>query len=346
MKHFFKLSILVCIAFFIHACTKTESDFDATTQESITINSSTLSVTTGSVVNFTVLSSINSGNVTTSSKIFVNGMEITGNSFSFTAVGNFAVYATKGSLTSNVITINVTAPTVTTNFKHKVLVEEYSGTWCGNCPRILHAVDLLKQQTINAIVISTHFTGTDPFINSDAIALATQQQISGVPNGRINRTITWNGPHDQNVNQVIGAIQASATAGLAISSTNSGGNLNITIGIGYTQDLVGTAKLTVYLVEDKLSATQTNYSSNLYGGLSSIPNFQYNGILRKVISPVAGEVIPSIGANNTKNYTLSIPSNISNITNAKIVAFITNSNGTVVNVQEAKVGENKAFERL
>jgi Outer membrane protein Omp28 len=346
MKHFIKSCIVLLSVVCLQSCTKTESDFNTPSLESISISASTLNTTTGSVVTFTVLSSLNNSNVSADSKIYVNGSSITGNSFSFTTTGSFAVYATKGGLTSNVISINVASPSPNTNFKHKVLVEEYSGTWCGNCPRILYAVDLLKQQTNNAIVVSAHLFNGDPFISADGNALAVQEGISGVPSGKINRTITWAGPQDQNVNQVINNIQASSETGLAITSNTLAGNLNVTINIAYTQPLVGAAKLTVYLIEDKLTATQSNYSSNLYGGQSSIPNFQYNGVIRKAISAISGDVVPNSGATNTKDYTVSIPSNITNIANAKIIAFITNANGTVINVQEAKLGETKPFERI
>lgn len=100
------------------------------------------------------------------------------------------------------------------------------------------------------------------------------------------------------------------------------------------------------LVEDKLYFTQRNYSSNLYNGQNYISNFEYNGALRKVISALEGDNIPSTGSANEKAYTLTLPANISNISNVKIVAFVTNASGTVVNVQDVKAGEDKDFERL
>jgi hypothetical protein len=341
------LSTIGLIGFLIssQSCTKTESDFNTNNTETITISTSSNNVNTGTAVSFTVLSSINSNNVTNSSKIFVNGAEISGSSFTFNTIGTFAVFATKGSITSNVVTINVTAAAPIASFKHNVLVEEYSGNWCGNCPRILHAVNLLKQQTPRAIVVSTHLFGGDPLISSDGNALASQENITSVPSGRINKTTTWNGPHDQNVNQVINTIAASSNLGLAIKSSVMGSNLNVTINVGYAQALSGSAKLVVYILEDRLFGTQANYSANLFGGLSSIPNFQYNGVLRKAVSSLQGDVIPNSGADNAKDYTVNLPSNIANIANAKIVAFVLNSSGTVVNVQEAKIGEIKAYER-
>jgi hypothetical protein len=98
------------------------------------------------------------------------------------------------------------------------------------------------------------------------------------------------------------------------------------------------------LVEDKLYHAQSNYSANLYGGLSSIPNFEYNGVIRKIISPISGDNIATSGNNNSKDYSFTLPSNVSNIGNARIVAFVTNASGMAVNVLHAKVRETKVFE--
>lgn len=346
MKYLFKLIIFIVGLCLFQSCTKTESDFKIAEEETITVAASALNVTAGTAVSFSVLSSINNTNVTPNAKIFVNGNLISGTSYTFTSVGNFAVYATKGLLNSAVITINVTALTSNIGYKHNVLVEEYSGTWCGNCPRILFGVDLLKQQTDRAIVVSTHLFNNDPFITAEGNNLAAQQGVSGVPTGYINRTTSWTGPQYENVAQVINAIQSSSNAGVAISSTVANNNLLVTIKVGYKQALAGEAKLTVYLVEDKLLHSQQNYSANLYNGQSTIPNFEYNGVLKKVISALGGDAIGTDGDKNEKTYTLPLPANITNVANAKIVAFITNSAGTVVNVQEAKVGEERMFEVL
>ncbi len=346
MKHLTHLTLLLLGTLLFQSCTKTESDFTPIEKETILVSSSTLNATEGASVSFLVNSSVNNNDVTAQSKLYVNGSLISGNSYTFINVGTFAVYATKGTLNSNVITITVTPIPAAASYKHKVLVEEYSGTWCGNCPRILYGVDLLEKQTDKAIVVSTHLFGSDPFITTDGNNLAAQQGVSGVPDGYINRTIDWTGPQYENVAQVINTIEASSTVGIAISSVISNNNISVTVKAGYAQPLTGGAKLTVYLVEDKLFFTQRNYSSNLYGGLASISNFEYNGVMRKVISSLSGDNIPASGSNNEKTYSLAVPANISNIINTRIVAFITNSAGEVINVQEAKVGESKAFEIL
>ena len=350
MKKTVLFSGFLSILFLLNSCTKTESDFTAVpppVSETIKIESSSLSVTTGTSVDFTIISSINNSNITSQSKIFVNGTEISGKSYTFSSAGNYTVYATKGFLTSNNITVAVTMITAPPNlYVHNVLVEEYSGTWCGNCPRLLYGVDLLHQQTPKAFVVGIHLFGGDPFISSDGNNLASMRGVSGVPTGHINRTKSWTGPQYENVPQVINEIKPSATVGLAISSTLLGNILNVSVKIAYKEAVAGNTKLTVYLVEDKLNYTQRNYSSNLYGGLAYIPNFNYNAVLRSVISALAGDNIPNYGIANEKTYTLALPSNILNTANVVLLAFVTDAAGNVLNVQQAKAGTIKDFERL
>jgi hypothetical protein len=63
-----------------------------------------------------------------------------------------------------------------------------------------------------------------------------------------------------------------------------------------------------------------------------------------------GDQIPSteISADNIYqvNYTLAIPSNISVNENMTLVAFVTNSNNTSLNVRVASFGETQTFEEL
>ena len=350
MKNYFAYLSFIAIDFVLNSCTKTESDFSVpavVVPETVSIKSDVTDIIEGASVTFTVTSSVNNTIVTGQSKLYVNGILITGNTYAFSQAGTFAVYASKGTLNSNVISINVTAnvPTVT-NFVDRVLVEEYSGTWCGNCPAILYGVDLLHQQTDKVIVVSTHLFNGDPFITSQGNSLAASLGISGVPSGRINRTTVWNGLQYQNVSEVTNQIKAKETAGLAISSVVTGNNVGATITVSYGQSLSGEAKLTVYVVEDKLYYTQRNYSSTLYSGQANILNFEYNGVLRAVVSNLGGDVIDNNGVAVRKDYSFALPANILNIANVKLVAFVTSSTGIVINAQEAKVGTVKALEKL
>lgn len=347
MKITLRLSILVVTIGLLGACTKIESDFSVVAgPEQISISASTLNVTAGNSVQFRVNSSVNNNDVSSLSKIYVNAVAISGNSFVFSEAGVYAVYATKDSFTSNVIRINVVATASGTAFKHHVLVEEFSGTWCGNCPRILYGVDLLHQQTNKAIVVGFHLFGGDPFINSEGNSIAANLGISGVPTGLINRSGNWTGPQYQNVAQVIGAILPAASTGLSINAALQGNSLSINVGVQQLAPIAGNARLTVYLVEDKLYATQRNYSSNLYGGLASIPNFEYNGVLRDVVSSISGDPIANTPNLIENNYQLNLPSTISAVGNLRIVAFVSTDNGGIINARATKIGVTAPLEIL
>ena len=343
----FKSAMIVFIMLLI-GCTKTESTFDEETPKvtSISISASQNNSLVGDKISFSVLSNLGS-NVSSLSIFYVNDAEITGNEYSFQEAGTFSIKAIYENLTSNTIQVKVENPITTVNsFVNRVLVEEYSGTWCGNCPRILYGTDLLKQQTDKEVSVQIHLFNGDPFISSAGNALATSLGVSNVPTGRINRTINWNGPQYQNVAQVISEIKSSSPVGLAIQSTITSGSIDLKVVLGFANNSIQ-SKLVVYVVEDNLFHTQANYSSNLYGGLSSISNFEYDGVLRSVVSNSAGDAITVSGKQAQKQYNIVVPSNVSNVSNAKIVAFLMDSNtNTVLNVRQASLGQNQELEML
>ena len=328
-------------------CTKSESEQNVEEViTGITLSSSQINSVTGQSVTFNVTSNLG-GNLNDASVFFVNDVAVPGNTYTFTTAGTFAVKASYQSFVSNIVQIVIVDNTPVINqYVSRVLVEEYSGTWCGNCPRILYGTELLKQQTDKSVTVQIHLFNNDPFITSQGNSLATSQGVSTVPTGKINRTINWNGPQYQNVNQVIGEVDASSNVGVAITSSLTSNTLNASIKMGFADQSVS-AKLVVYLVEDNLFNSQANYSANLYGGLSSIPNFEYDGVLRAVISNQSGDSLIISGTEILKNYTLTLPTNVSNNSNIRIVAFLVDANtNSVLNVRQANVGENQNLEIL
>ncbi|OYU79456.1 MAG: hypothetical protein CFE23_13925 [Flavobacterium sp. BFFFF1] len=350
MKRNLKLKSLLSsllLLVLVVGCTETESDFEETqTVTSVTISTDQSALETGGTATFTVLSNLGT-NLTSASVFYINDVAIANSNYTFLTAGTYNVKAVYQNLTTNVIQITVQDQVVIpTQFVNRVLVEEYSGTWCGNCPRILYGTQLLKEQTDKEVSVQIHLFNNDPFITAQGNALATAQNVSGVPTGRINRTINWSGPQYQNVNQVLNEIKPGAPVGIAINSTLDGGNINLNLLFGYNNTALQT-KLVVYIVEDNLFYSQANYSSNLYNGLSSIPNFEYDGVLRSIVTPISGEAITVSGSQVTKNYTIALPSNVANANNAKIVAFLVDANSNaVLNVRQARIGQTQVLESL
>lgn len=346
---------LLAAIIFMASCTKVESDFSTTTAvvaETITLRASALQVTTSDTVRFTVTSSTN-GNVTSQSIIYVNGLAIASNSHVFSTEGTYAVYAKKDGLATAVLTVvsnKLAAPPPSsnnsTNYVHRVLVEEYSGTWCGNCPQILYGVELLKQETTKAVVVGIHLFGGDPFISNAGNTLANKREVYGVPTGHINRSTDWTTPQYNYVKQVTNVLENASLVGIAINSSVTSGTLSATVKVSYGGAIGAGTKLNLFVVEDNLIYSQRNYYSNLYGGAGTINNFKYDGVLRDIITAVDGDAIANSGIDVTRTFSVRVPSNISNISRAKLVAFITDANGKALNVVEAPIGTNKEYEKL
>ena len=337
-------SILFILVFLLTACSETiVIDQNAS---NVTLSVSRTNATVGESVTFSTFTSL-STNVTLQSVFYVNDAAIASNSYTFSVAGTYTIRAVHQNITSNEIEITIVNPELTLNqFVNRVLVEEYSGTWCGNCPRILYGTELLKQQTDKEVSVQIHLFGNDPFISPQGNALAAEQNINGVPMGRINRTINWSAPQYLNVSQVINEIKSSSPVGLAITSSLTSGTISIAVDLGYAITALQT-KLIVYVVEDNLFHTQANYSSNLYGGLGQIPNFEYDGVLRSVVTAISGESILVSGNFVTKNYSVTLPSNVSNVSNVKLVAFVIDTaTNSVLNVRQASIGESQTLERL
>ena len=53
-------------------------------------------------------------------------------------------------------------PPISGYFKKRVLIEDYTGTWCGNCTRVSYAIEQVKAQNDKVVTVAIH-NGHDPF---------------------------------------------------------------------------------------------------------------------------------------------------------------------------------------
>ena len=90
-------------------------------------------------------------------------------------------------------------------FKKRVLIEDYTGTWCGNCARVAYAVEQVKLQTDKAVTVAIH-DGNDPYsyngIDSLKI-LISPNSTWALPIARLNRMTVWTYPEPTNIQQAI-----------------------------------------------------------------------------------------------------------------------------------------------
>jgi thiol-disulfide isomerase/thioredoxin len=260
----------------------------------------------------------------------------------YNAVATFTL-ADGSVLTSNTLVIQAVESTHTT----KVMVEDYTGTWCQYCPRLAYALEQTVETNANVIPVAVHDDSDMPFPNVNALLSAFG--ITGFPSGRVNRTIDWN----ESIEQPISLLENRQNMGLAINSSLSGNTITAEVKVHYDLKVIDENRIVVYLLENGLVYPQVNFynsdpSSPFYEQGNPIMDFVHDHTARTTFTNVFGDPIPveDTQTNSTyiANYSLAIPGSVQNSANLELVAFVVGPDNTVLNVQKADLGENKDFD--
>jgi thiol-disulfide isomerase/thioredoxin len=323
-----------------------------TPMTALTVTPSSTNVMNGDVVTFAVAGD-NSSVVTQACSIYVNGNKIEGNTYTATEAGTLEVYATypaATTITSSTVSVLVNQAI---NFNKRVLVEDYTGTWCGWCPRVAFAIEEVLKQSTDVVPVAIHVSGStqavDPFQFSGVSTLMQAFGVSGFPTAKLNRKTTWTADEPSNLKQVTDLTKGiNPRVGLAMTTTMANGSAEVKVNVKFGQNFTG-LKLVVYAVENKLIYDQHNYTK-LYGGTGKstdvIKDFEYNDVLRASLTNVLGDAIDgSTNVNDvyTKTFTYAVPQGV-NAENVHFVAFVVDANKKALNVRSASNNADQEFE--
>lgn len=313
---------------------------------SISITSSLQTVEVGAPLTFTCTGN-NGVNLSSLSTFYVNGTQITGDTFTPTAAGMLNVYATHtpsgGSLlTASTIQVSAFTPI---NFNKRVLIEDFTGTWCQYCPRVAYAIDQVNAQTTDATIVAIH-RGNDPYNFSGASALESQIGLVGYPTAMLNRTTEWAFPEPSNIDQAVNLTTgANPKIGVALTTTTTGNTSSVQVKVKFGTNF-SNLKLVVYALEDNLIYNQTN-STTYYDGRNPLVGFEHDHVVRAVLtSSILGEAITGSTNYNdefSKSFTYTIPSTV-NASNVHFVAVVLNSSNTALNSRSAGANATQSFE--
>ena len=334
------------ILFLVLGCSGSDDDQSTDQIVTPTINSIEILISSDEIiVGQQVLFSVfdNTGkNRTSEAKYYVNDIETSGSSYTFNDVGTFEVYAKFQNLKSNVAEVVVNETPI--EYKQYVLIEDYTGTWCGYCTRVSFAIEEVKKQTNDAIVIAIH--QGDPMQFPLESTLRSHFGVTGFPTAFIDRKSRWTPPEPNSIDQVLGKLSNKAYAALAMESSLEGDilTINVKLKMGYNYKAL---KLGLYIVEDKLVYDQRNWTSYYQG--DPIIDFEHNDVLRKNITGLLGDQIPSEKVGFDKEYEKQfqyvIPSEFDK-DNIRMIAFVTEATTKeTINVRSSKIGENQFFEK-
>lgn len=239
------------------------------------------------------------------------------------------------------------APAISGYFQKNVLIEDYTGTWCGNCTRVSWAIEEAKQITDNIVSVAIH-NGNDPYHYAGIAPLKNlilPNSPLALPVSRLNRMIVWDFPEPSNIQQALDLTSNNTTVGLAMNSTVANGTVNLDVNVKFLDDYQN-LKLVVYLLEDHLIYFQRNYYNEYYNGINPIMDFEHNHVLRASLTDILGESITGTtnGSTVTKSFSIPVPTNVSNAANISFVAFVVGADNTAINARASHAGENQNFE--
>ncbi len=293
----------------------------------------------------------NDGNDITNAVVFkINGNPVQGSTYRFTNAGTYTVTADwdlgGGAVveSQNSIQAQVEAPRNPTY----VLIEDFTGTWCVNCPRVTYKLEQAMAQNNKIVAVAIHDKGfqNDPFHFDDVNILTNAYNISGYPTPLLNRESVW----DEELQSITDAENRTKPLGIRMENQLTGNQVQLTVKVRFDMDLrFKNLKLVVFALENNLHADQAN-STNYYGGQDPIPNFEHNHVLRYSFTHVLGDDIPSgeTAYNNEYTWTYSgpLPANIADPAHVDFVAFVMdadNTPGTVINAKKVSINQTADY---
>lgn len=245
---------------------------------------------------------------------------------------------------SSVDTVAFPPPAFTPNYSEprRVLVEDFTGHTCGNCPNAAIILEnLVENSGGNVIGIAVHagetFAAPAPpnypidYRTDAGEAFDAQFGITsaGQPNGMINRrkdgNVYYSIPNTWvNKTNAILSAEPEADAHVAIKAYHDAAKNRIIayVNVGFLEPMAGTYKLAAYAVEDSVIGDQKWYNQGL--PQDHYHDYVFNHMLRGNISSLWGEDVatdPGVGSIYRKTWTLTLKPEW-NVQNLKVVAIL------------------------
>ncbi len=289
-----------------------------------TITADGLDMATFSLIN----TKDNNADLTSQATFFVDGKAIEGNSLITNKVGKYSITAKL--LEYEAGPIEITAVDASqAKITSKVFMEDFTGDWCPNCPRVLRVMDDAVK-TGKAVALAVHMN--DNMQAPDGRKIVDLFGVTGYPSLVINR-IKSTLAHSTTLSKVLSYVDEDPQVGAAMSAREEGGLIiaDVTFIAKSNLDL----KAVVILGENGIKGTQSGWPE--LKEHSHVYRASHNG----QITGAAIEVTPG----NPKEATYSFPIKSSYVANnCFVIVLITDaSNNQVLNAQWVEVGQKTGY---
>jgi len=188
----------------------------------------------------------------------------------------------------------------------KVLIEDFTGHTCGNCPRAAEKIELIKENNGDRIVSMAVHVGffAEPSAPGSEFGTdyrtATGNELdqffgnaaAGLPNGLINRksfsgqTIIQYNDWAAKVNELVN-LPAEAWIESSVSFNPTTRVVSFSAQTTILQNIEEPLRIAMYLVEDSIQSPQKDYAPTVPGGV--IENYMHRHTLRTAINGAFGE---------------------------------------------------------
>ena len=251
--------------------------------------------------------------------------------------------------------------------KKVILLEDYTGHTCGNCPGAAREAKRLEGLYPGRVVVmGVHvgfFARPKNFSNGsyrvdyrtpagDALDAKFGPSAAGLPKGLVNR-----GRFGKSTVDVMGATEWEARIaqilqeepiGIKLDVTPafsaSNRNLSVKVETKFQKDFADNLKMAVYLVEDSIVSWQKEYDRN-FSPVEDVPNYVHMHVLRSDLLPASGTDVvttaPAVtGTTLSSTWTMTLANAIKE-KHCKVIAVLYRTdNDEVIQTEEVHLPKN------
>lgn len=231
--------------------------------------------------------------------------------------------------------------TDTSTYVRKVLLEDYTGHTCPNCPQGTQIGQTLQSNSGEKVIMIAVHAGyfsnplAEPFTadyrTPEGNAWNDEFGFQAYPNGLVNRKtfedkMIISPPEWGEAIDSIMIIPPDAGITITCSADTVSRIVTADISTKFLNQLEGNYNITLCVLEDGIISAQKN-SIAAVGPTPIIYDYRYEDMLRKTVTSTWGDLLainPATGSKVTSHFTFSLESHVI-IRNASLVAFISNA---------------------
>ena len=239
------------------------------------------------------------------------------------------------------VDVNQEAPDgnwTTEEFVHHSLGMRFTATWCGYCPMMNTAFQMVKEEVGDKFLYACFYATSGNYGFADMGVLEAQYAVDGYPTGIVDgrRAIGNMQQISATASSIVSAIEETeanypTVTGVEFSSALSGSTLSVNLDL--FAHVADDYKLTVLVLENGIVGHQTDYNDGDH------EDFVHDKVVRQALTSVSGDAV-TMAEGDEKSFTFSteIPSGW-NKSNLEILVYVQRPFGSQNRIQSGNYGD-------